>query len=65
MENTAVQNRERLAEIRALLLKGAIDFDEARAKAKPIIDAMNERGKEIAKSHGMKYKPITFTGIMR
>ena len=33
---------------------GAIDYDKAKAMARPHIEAINDKSKEIAKEHGLK-----------
>ena len=63
--NQAVDNREKIQDIRRRLLRGAIDYEQARDEAQPIIDAINEKSAEIAKRHNMKAKKMTFAGIMR
>lgn len=57
--------RAKINNIRARLLTGAIDYDTAKAEAKPIIAEMNAKGAEIAKKYGRKYKPLTFGYLMR
>jgi len=44
---------------------GAIDFDRAREMAKPHIDAINEKSKEIAKKHGVKPRLVGFHNFVR
>lgn len=64
--NTQQQPIDALKEIRMMLRTGAISFEEAKKKAAPLFEAINERGKQIAKEHGIKrYKPISFTSFMR
>jgi hypothetical protein len=58
-------SREDLAIIRHKLHVGEIDYQQAKVEAAPILEAMNERGAEIAKQHGQKYRPLTFTYVMR
>lgn len=54
-----------LNEIKYKLKIGVISYDEAKQRAAPLIYAMNEKSKEIAKRHGVKPKKITFAGFMR
>lgn len=61
----AKQNREDIQEIKMSLALGYISYDEAKEEARPILDRINDRGREIAKKYGKKYYPITFTEIMR
>lgn len=59
------KNRDEIQSIRSRMLKGEITHHEALVEATPVIDEMNKRGAEIAKAHGMKYKPLTFFSLMR
>lgn len=45
---------EMLANIDLWVKVGAIDYDRAKAMAKPHIDKLNARAAEIAKRHGLK-----------
>ena len=55
----------KLDEINFLLIKGYISYEEAKQKAQPIIDEMNSKGKEIAKKYNQRFKPFTFSYLMR
>lgn len=44
---------------------GAIDFDKAKEMAKPHIDAINEKSREIAKKHGVKPRLVGFHNFVR
>jgi len=44
---------------------GAIDFDKAKKMAKPHIDAINEKSREIAKRHGAKPRLVGFHNFVR
>jgi len=44
---------------------GAIDFDKAKEMAKPHIDAINKKSREIAKKHGMKPRLVGFHNFVR
>lgn len=65
LSDKAVYNRNAIQSIRGAMLRGEITLAEARVKAQPIIDEINKRAKEIAKEHGMPFKPIKFTSLMR
>lgn len=65
MTTTAADNREKLYGIRAKLVSGQITYDEAKEQAAPIIAAINERAKEIAKKHGKRPQTVSFGAIMR
>lgn len=54
-----------LEEIRARMQNGLITIEEAKIEAKPFIDAMNNKGKDIAKKYGKSFKPLTFGYIFR
>ncbi len=56
---------DKLNDIKCWLMTGAISIDDARARAEPIIKAMNARIIEIAKRHGVKPKSINFASFMR
>lgn len=61
----SVDYRAEITTIRHLMNTGKITYTEAQAMAKPVIDAMNARGEQIAKEHGVKYKKLTFSYVMR
>lgn len=44
---------------------GEITYEQAKAMCEEKLRDMNERGLEIAKKHGKKFRPFTFTGVMR
>ena len=56
---------QELANIDLWLKMGAIDFDKAKEMAKPHIDAINEKSKEIAKKHGVKPRLVYFHNFVR
>lgn len=64
MEQT-LQNRKDIEEIKIALALGYISYDEAKIEAKPILDRINKKGKEIAKKYNKNYYPVTFTEIIR
>lgn len=51
--------------IKSKLMTGEITYNEARREAKPIIDRMNQKGSEIAKKYKQRFRPVSFTGLMR
>lgn len=65
MSEQAHRNRTTIESIRGRMLRGEITHTEAKAEAKPIIDAMNARAKELAKEYGVRFKPMTFEALMR
>jgi len=62
MNTTHIQE---LANIDMWLKMGAIDFDRAKEMAKPHIDAINKKSKEIAKKHGVKPRLVGFHNFVR
>jgi len=44
---------------------GAIDFDKAREMAKPHIDAINQKSREIARKHGVRPRLVRFHNFVR
>lgn len=65
MKPEANENRDAVDRIRAAMNRGAFTYEEAEAEAAPYIKRMNKRGAEIAKEHGMKFKPLSFKYLMR
>lgn len=65
MKNEAAKNREILYSIRNELFVGAISYDEAKAKAAPIIEQINAESRRLAKKYGMKPQLVSFGAIMR
>jgi hypothetical protein len=64
--DNAVTNREAIAHIKSLYLRGKIDRRVAEALAEPVINRINKRQQEIAKKYGKKnYPRTTFIGLMR
>ena len=57
MNTTHIQE---LANIDLWLKMGAIDFDKAKKMAKPHIDAINKKSREVAKKHGVKPRLVGF-----
>lgn len=51
--------------IKLRLLSNDISHGEAKELAKPFIDEINEKSKEIAKKYNKKPKLISFAGFMR
>lgn len=62
----AVGNREAIAHIKSLYLRGRISREVAQALAEPVINRINKRQQEIARLHGKKnYPKTTFIGLFR
>ena len=49
MEKQAMENRDKVWEVRGRLLSGAYTYDEAETELQPTLDGMNSKGKEVAK----------------
>jgi len=62
MENV---NMVEIKKIRILLLRGEIDYIEAKKQCKPLIDSMNKKSNEIAKRHNKKPILFNFSSLMR
>jgi polyhydroxyalkanoate synthesis regulator phasin len=56
---------QELINIDLWLKMGAIDYDQAKEMAKPHINAINEKSKEIAKKHGIKPRLMGFHNFVR
>lgn len=59
------QNHIKIKDIRFRLLTGEISYVQAKTEAHPIIAKMNQLGAEISRESGIKYKPISFSSLMR
>lgn len=62
---TSLEHKQEMDNIKMWLHTGAISYDRARKMAKPHLDAMNEKAKEIAKRLGAKPRLINFSSFMR
>lgn len=60
-----MEHRQELENIKMWLHSGAISYDQAERMAKPHLDALNEKSKEIAKRCGVKPKLFNFASFMR
>ena len=65
MTEDALRIRAELDAIRVQLCYGVITYDEAEELAKPWLEKLNAKGKEVAKRYGKKFHAFTFTEIMR
>lgn len=61
----AESNITQIDEIKRLYNTGEITREEAYERAQPILDAIDERGKAIAKKHGRRYVKLSFVSLMR
>ena len=62
---TSLEHKQEMDNIKMWLHTGAISYNRAAEMAKPHLDAMNEKAKEIAKRCGVKPKIISFSAYMR
>lgn len=63
--STAGDNRAKIAEIKGKLQAGQITYDEATEQANKVLEAINAKGKEIAKKYGKRYHAISSREILR
>lgn len=64
--NTKVMEaRAEIEQTRHALNSGIITYEEAKRAAQEPIATLNERAREIAKEHGVRFQPLTFVGLMR
>lgn len=62
---TIMESVKELRRIRLLLRHGAISYDQAKAQAKPHLEAFNAKAVEIAKKYKVKPRLINFASFMR
>ncbi len=60
-----MKHTEEMRNIRMWLYSGAITYEHAQKLAKPHLEAMNKRSREIAKKCGAKFRAISFSSFMR
>jgi len=62
----ATNNREAIAHIKSLYMRGRISREVAEALANPVIERVNRKQKAIALKYGKRsYPKTTFIGLMR
>lgn len=52
-------------DLKIRLQQRIITYDQAKEEAQTVLDEMNKKGKEIANKHGVKYRPFTFSSMIR
>lgn len=57
--------RKHIDVIKSQMMLSHITIEEAKELAKPYLEEINKRAKEIAKEYGKKFYPITFTNVSR
>jgi len=60
-----IDYRSKILNIRYLILKKKITYEEGKKLAQPLIIKMNKINKEISIKHNMRYKPFTFSYLIR
>ncbi len=56
---------DKLKQIAFEMKMGTITYEQAHTKAKPIIDEMNKRMRQVAREYGVPFKAVSFTGFTR
>lgn len=62
---TAIDNQQKIANIRRRMLSGELSYEQAKAEAQPIIDNINAAAQCLAKKHNVRAGKLTFAAIMR
>jgi hypothetical protein len=65
MTSEAADNRAKIMGIKGRMQAGQITYDQAKAEAQPIIDAINAKAKLIAKKYKKRPQLVSFAAIMR
>ena len=65
MNDQALHNIEQMDAIKRKLYAREISYDEAKAQAQPIIDAIYEQHKAIAKKYNKRATKLSFASIIR
>lgn len=60
-----IDYRSQILHIRSSYLRGDITLEQAREVVGPLLEEMNNKGAEIAKKFGKKYKKLTFGYVFR
>lgn len=64
MKQSAIDNREKISDIKRRFKAGEIDYYQAKAEAEPVLKEINAKAVEIAKKYGKKPRTINFSGII-
>lgn len=65
MNSTALNNIEAVDHIKKRLRSGEITYDKAKTEAEPIIEAIYEQHKVIAKKYNKRAVKLSFSSLMR
>jgi len=60
-----MEANQELAHIILRVSTGGLNYDDAKAMAKPYLDIINQRGAEIAKKHKKPYRKLDFGYLLR
>lgn len=60
-----MEAKHQLDIIKAEMLHGIITYEQAKAKAQPFLQQINDKAKTIAKKYGKRPVQVTFAGVMR
>ena len=65
MTEKARANREVINKLKLDLNLGRLTYAEAKEQAKPILDEINAKSRELAKKYGRSHRNLTFEEIIR
>lgn len=61
----ALENRDKIRDIRRRMLSGAITYAQAKAEAQPILDDIDAANAKLAKLHNARPYKASFSAMMR
>lgn len=56
---------EQIAQIKRLMERSEISYDEAKVLAAPVIEEINKKARVIAKKYNKRFTPFSFATLMR
>jgi hypothetical protein len=62
---TAMEAQQELRHTVLMVSTGGMSYEDGQAKAGPLLDVINTRGKEIAKKYKKTYRPLTWGFALR
>lgn len=65
MKDNAINNREKLNQIKYDMACGVISYDEAIERAAPVVEAINNKACELAKKYGMRPQLVNARALLR
>lgn len=63
-QNTLELAQQVIEDVRVKLRRGA-QYEACMLEAEPALEIINQKGAEIAKQHGRKFKKLSFSYLMR